>query len=110
MTISKSQSLKDPSHYHPISHINSTLKILSKILAIRLGCKIDELINTTQSAFIKGRYIIDNIVIAQDLIYYMQKNHLPGLILKVYFSKAFDTVEWSFLFDLLRAWGLVIGG
>lgn len=94
-----------PSHYHPISLINSALKIVSKALANRLSCKIDALIDMTQSAFVKSRCIIDNISTTQDLIFYMQKHWLLGLILKVDFSKAFDAIDWGFLLDLLRARG-----
>lgn len=69
--IPKCQTQANLSHYHPISLINSTLKIVSKVLANGLSHKIDALINITQSAFIKGWYIIDNISTAQELIFYM---------------------------------------
>lgn len=105
--IPKCQSPDDPSHYRPISLINSTLKIVSKVLANRLSRKIGGLVDLTltQSAFIKGRCIIDNISTAHELLFYMQKLRLQGLILKVDFFKAFDTVDWNFLFALLRARG-----
>lgn len=64
---------------------------------------MEELIDPTQSAFIKERCIIDNIVTAQELIFYIQKHHLDGLILKVDFSKAFDMVDLGFLLELLKA-------
>ncbi|XP_039140432.1 uncharacterized protein LOC120277641 [Dioscorea cayenensis subsp. rotundata] len=101
--ITKRHCPQDPLHYRPISLINCSLKIITKILANRLSTKIDELIDPNQSAFIKGRCITDNIATAQELIFYMQKNHLMGLILKVDFSKAFDSVDWGFLLELLRA-------
>lgn len=81
------------------------MKIASKVLANRLNRHIDMLVDLTQSAFIKGRCIIDNIITAQELIFFMQKHRLPGLLLKVDFAKAFDTVDWKFLLDLLRARG-----
>lgn len=103
--IPKCQTPEDPSHYRPISLINSTLKIVSKVLANRLSGLIDGLVDSTQSAFIRGRCIIDNISTAQELIFFMQKFRLPGLILKVDFTKVFDTVDWKFLLDLLTARG-----
>lgn len=103
--IPQCQTLEDPSHFRPISLINSTLKIVSKVLANRLSRHIDMLVDSTQSAFIKGQCIIDNIVTAQEFIFFMQKHRLPGLILKVDFTKAFDTMDWKFLIDLLRARG-----
>lgn len=78
---------------------------MSKVLANRLSRRIGELVNLTQSTFIKGRCIIDNISTAQELLFYLQKLKLQGLILKVDFFKAFDTVDWNFLFVLLRARG-----
>lgn len=92
--IPKIQAPEDPSHFRPISLINSSLEIISKILANRLRAKIDFLVDVTQSAFIRGLCIIDNIITAQELIHYMQKCHLSGLILKVDFAKDFDTVDW----------------
>ncbi|XP_039114040.1 uncharacterized protein LOC120249550 [Dioscorea cayenensis subsp. rotundata] len=103
--IPKNQSSENPSQFRPISLINSSLKIISKILANRLRSKINALIDETQSAFIKGRCITDNIVAANELIFYMQKHRLPGLILKVDFANAFDTVDWEFLLELLHASG-----
>lgn len=57
----------------------------------------------------KGRCILDNIVTAEELIFCrifcLHKQRLPGHILKVDFAKAFDLVDWDFLFDLLSARG-----
>lgn len=63
------------------------------------------MIDPTQSTFIKGICITDNIATAQELIFYMQKHHLRGLILKVDFSNAFDSVDWGFLLELLKVRG-----
>lgn len=95
----------DPSHYRLISLINSSLKIISKLLANRLSLVIKDLIDSSQSAFIKGRCIVDNIATANKLIFFIQKHRLAGLIFKVDFAKAFDTVDWDFLFELLEARG-----
>lgn len=78
---------------------------MSKILANRLSLKIDSLLDASQSAFIKGQCIVDNIITAQETFFYMQKHHLPGLILKVDFAKAFYTVDWCFILELLKARG-----
>ncbi|XP_039123318.1 uncharacterized protein LOC120259927 [Dioscorea cayenensis subsp. rotundata] len=76
---------------------------LDKIKVAVFGMKAEK--DPRPDAFIKGRCIIDNIITAQELIFFMQKHRLPGLLLKVDFAKAFDTVDWKFLLDLLRARG-----
>ncbi|XP_039126955.1 uncharacterized protein LOC120263117 [Dioscorea cayenensis subsp. rotundata] len=91
--------------FRPISLINSSLKIISKLLASRLSKIINSLVSTEQSAFLKGRCILDNIATAEELIFSIHKRRLSGHILKVDFAKAFDLVDWDFLFDLLRARG-----
>lgn len=63
------------------------------------------LIDADQSVFMKRRCILDNIVTAEELIFSIHKRRLPGHILKVDFAKAFDLVDWDFLFDLLKARG-----
>lgn len=103
--ITKTQCPENPSQYYPISLINSSIKIITKVWANRLRTRIDSLVDETQSAFIKGRCITDSIVTANELIFFMQKHRYPVLILKVDFEKAYDTVDWSFLLELLRARG-----
>ncbi|XP_039136185.1 uncharacterized protein LOC120273588 [Dioscorea cayenensis subsp. rotundata] len=66
---------------------------------------VDQLIDNSQSAFIKGRSILDNVVVAEEIIFGLQKRELPGNIVKVDFAKAFDMVDWDFLLDLLEARG-----
>lgn len=48
----------------------------------------------------KGRCILDNIATAEELIISIHKRRTPGHILKVDFAKAFDIVDWEFLFDM----------
>lgn len=81
------------------------LRILSKILATRLSLVIDSLVDANQSVFLKGRCSLDNIVMEEKLMFSIHKRRLLGHILKVKFVKAFNTVDWDFLFDLLQAWG-----
>lgn len=89
----------------PISLINSSLKIISELLAMCPSRVIDSLVDKAQSAFIKGRCILDNIVTTKELIFSLQKCRIPVYVLKVDFSKAFDMVSWNFLLEMLVAHG-----
>lgn len=82
--------------YRPISLINSTLKILSKLLATRLSKVMNMLVDEEQSAYIKGRCIIENVALADEHLFSMRKQRLPGHILKVDFAKVFGHVDWEF--------------
>lgn len=66
---------------------------------------MDALVGNAQSAFLKGCCILDNVAIAEELIFSVHKRRLPGFILKVDFVKAFDLVSWEFLLELLKARG-----
>lgn len=91
--IPKVDSPKTPGDYRPISLINSSLKIISKLLASRLSKVINSLVSSEQYTFLKDRCILDNIAIAEELIFSLHKRRLPGHILKVDFLKAFDLVD-----------------
>ncbi|KAJ9541035.1 LOW QUALITY PROTEIN: hypothetical protein OSB04_027541 [Centaurea solstitialis] len=97
-----------PSHlgeFRPISLIGSFYKILAKILAERIKGVMGKIINSSQSAFIKGRYILDGILIANEIVDYVKKKKKEGFIFKVDFEKAYDSVEWPFLLDCLLKMG-----
>lgn len=86
-------SVKD---FRPISLINSTVKILLKVLASRLATHMEYLISDTQTGFIKGRQASDSIFIVKEVAHFIQKRNSRGMILKLVFEKAFDTVNWDF--------------
>ena len=59
------------------------------------------MINADQTGYIKGRYIGENVRLISDIISYTAAKNLPGLAFFLDFEKAFDSIEWNFLFKVL---------
>nr|GFA52891.1 cysteine-rich receptor-like protein kinase [Tanacetum cinerariifolium] len=91
--------------YRPISLIGCTYKVLSKILAPRLSHVIHNLIRQNQTAFISGRQILGGIIVANEIVHYAKKERINVLLLKVDFEKAFDSINWIFLLDVMKQMG-----
>ncbi|XP_010468779.1 PREDICTED: uncharacterized protein LOC104748899 [Camelina sativa] len=92
----------------PISLCNVGYKIISKILCQRLKLVLPKLISETQSAFVPGRLILDNILIAQEMFHGLRTNpSCKGkfMAIKTDMSKAYDRVQWGFVEALLRKMG-----
>ncbi|XP_010451645.1 PREDICTED: uncharacterized protein LOC104733795 [Camelina sativa] len=92
----------------PISLCNVGYKIISKILCQRLKKVLPGLISETQSAFVPGRLISDNILIAQEIFHALRTNpSCKGkfMAIKTDMSKAYDRVEWDFVAALLHKMG-----
>lgn len=101
MLIPKVEVATDPKEFRPISLIHSFTKLLSKVLAIRLASYIDTLISTAQSAFIKKRCIQDNFMYVRGLARHYHRTRTPACLIKLDITKAFDSVSWEYLLDLL---------
>ncbi|MCH84971.1 RNA-directed DNA polymerase (Reverse transcriptase), partial [Trifolium medium] len=94
--------------YRLISLCNVLYKMVSKLLANRLKRVLDKCISEEQSAFMEGRYITDNALIAIEIIHALKRKTrgVKGeLVLKIDISKAYDKVEWSFLKGVLSKMG-----
>ncbi|KAL2252965.1 UNVERIFIED_CONTAM: hypothetical protein Sindi_0091200 [Sesamum indicum] len=92
--------------FRPISCCNVLYKIIAKLIVQRLSVILDKLISPCQAAFVTGRSIGDNIMLAQELFTgYNQAHRPPRCALKVKIRKAYDTVEWDFLIAVMKLFG-----
>ena len=94
-------------HYRPISLCNTIYKIVTKILVNRLKHLMPTLVSPSQTAFISGRRGTDNVIIAQELVYTIErkKGKAGFMILKIDLEKAYDRLEWSFVRSMLVSLG-----
>lgn len=92
----------------PISLCNVIYKVVSKVLSNRLRQVLPEIITPNQSAFVPGRLISDNILIAYELTHYLlnkREGKLGYAAIKLDMSKAYDRVEWCFLRAMMTKLG-----
>ncbi|GKC85761.1 putative RNA-directed DNA polymerase, eukaryota, reverse transcriptase zinc-binding domain protein [Tanacetum coccineum] len=94
--------------FRPISLIGCQYKILGKILANHLSMVIGSCISPEQSAFIKGRNILDGPLILNEVIEWYRKRKKQLMIFKVDFEKAFDSLRWDFLYLVMAKLGFGI--
>nr|GEX31622.1 hypothetical protein [Tanacetum cinerariifolium] len=85
-------------NYRPILYCNVLFKCISKIIANRFKDSLKRLISPNQSAFVLGRSISDNILLTQEIMHnYHLDRRVPRCAFKVDIQKAYDTVDWEFL-------------
>ncbi|KAK2385146.1 hypothetical protein QL285_072415 [Trifolium repens] len=93
------------SDFRPISLLGCLYKIIAKVLTKRLARVMDSIISPTQSAFIKGRNLVDGVLVVNEVVDWVKKQKKECIIFKVDFEKAYDSVDWSFLDYMLRRLG-----
>ena len=88
--VKKADKLKD---LQPISLCNVLYKLISKVLANRLKKVLLDIISPSQSAFVRGRLIMDNVLLAYEMTRHL-RNRRKG---EMGLAAAYDRVEWAFL-------------
>nr|GEX93463.1 hypothetical protein [Tanacetum cinerariifolium] len=94
-----------PTAYKPIG---CQYKIIGKLLANRLSTVIRNCTSPVQSAFIKGRNILDGSLILNEVLAWYRQRKKELMIFKIDFEKAFDSLRWDFLELILDKLGFGI--
>ncbi|KAJ9536695.1 LOW QUALITY PROTEIN: hypothetical protein OSB04_un000168, partial [Centaurea solstitialis] len=99
----KSPNASSVSEFRPIACCSVLYKCISKIIVERMKPYLDRLLSRAQSAFIPGRKIGDNILMAHELVvgYHLEKGP-PRCAFKIDLRKAYDMVSWDYLFRMLE--------
>ena len=93
---------EDIKNWRPISLLNVDYKILSKVMAERIKIVLPYIIHSDQKGCISGRYIGENIRLIEDLMTEIESLDDDCVIILQDQEKAFDRVEWTWLFQTLK--------
>ena len=91
--------------FRPICLLNVSFKIFTKVATLRINSVADHIISPTQTAFMRGRNILEGVVILHETIHELHQKNQSGIILKIDFEKAYDKVNCNFLLQSFRMKG-----
>ena len=93
-----------PGDYRPISCCHILYKCVAKLICYGLSKVPSSIVSLNQGAFVKGKNISHNILLCQDLVkHYSRKGCYPSCLIKVDIRKAYDTLDWLFVRDMMVA-------
>ena len=92
-------------NWRPISLLSVLYKIASSSIAARLKPLLPKLIDKAQTGFIQGRFIGEGTRLIYDLMNYTEQRDIDGLLMLIDFKKAFDSISWKFLYEVLNCLG-----
>jgi hypothetical protein len=94
--IPKEQDVRTMNKFRPISLLNCSHKIFTKVLINRMGGVINRLRASDQTTFIIDMYILESVVTGHDVLHSVHQGKEKGLVIKLDYEKAYDKVNLEF--------------
>jgi hypothetical protein len=91
--------------YRPICLLNVDFKVFPKVLTDRITPMAGRLISENQTSFIKGRNILEGVVVLHEVIHEFRRTGHRGVWFKIDFEKAYDKVRWNFVKEVMERKG-----
>lgn len=92
-------------NWRPITLLNVSYKILVKLVARRLKKILPKIVSSTQTRFVKGRYILENLVTCWESLHWAKESRQSGAMLLINVEKAYDRIEWDYIIKMLHSLG-----
>ena len=101
----KGKPRKRIKNWRPLSMLSVIYKLASAATANTIKPHLNEIIDETQSGFVPGRYIGESTRLVYDIMKFTEDAAIPGMLVLIYFEKAFDSISWSFIYKTLQYLG-----
>ncbi|KAL3684931.1 hypothetical protein R1sor_002953 [Riccia sorocarpa] len=85
-----------------ITLLNAIYKIWAKALQLRLTPILQRLITWEQNSFLPGRQLHSTVLLCSEVVHHAKQIGQPCVLLKIDFRKAFDTLNWEFLYQTMK--------
>ena len=92
-------------NWRPLTLLNTDYKILAKLFAYRIKGLLESIIHSDQTGFVSSRYIGTNINRILNVMEYCELNDIEAMLISIDFEKAFDSMEWDFVFRAMHYYG-----
>ena len=92
-------------NWRPITILNISYKVIAKLLANRIAKVLDSIISVTQTGFIKGRFILENLFTYWEAMHWAKVDNQNSAMILLYFEKAYDRIELHFVIAMLKQFG-----